>query len=278
MLLQCFSCQLLQRVVLLICAGTSLFSIDGIWRSRSSPVFPEQTVGRWGLCLYCHPEACQQGRIFYPQIYSQSIPILRCWYDEGWDGFLLYSLSYLVCWVTKFQRVVTGEWFCRCWGSLALTENTQIGNHSLELLVQSPRATFPNHHCLPNNKKKINELHIFKTKLLKICLLLFLLKFLWFTYLCDCKHQGIVLLSPTWWISLRSSRLECHLGSLILSPRTCWDCETCFIIKVADSKMLSDPGSSNAVCITKTKINSKQNFQNSESTYERAPDRIVNPL
>lgn len=144
--------------------------------------------------------------------------------------------------------------------------------------MQSPRATFPNHHCLPNNKKKINELHIFKTKLLKICLLLFLLKFLWFTYLCDCKHQGIVLLSPTWWISLRSSRLECHLGSLILSPRTCWDCETCFIIKVADSKMLSDPGSSNAVCITKTKINSKQNFQNSESTYERAPDRIVNPL
>lgn len=40
------------------------------------------------------------------------------------------------------------------------------------------------------------------------------------------------------------SRLECHLGSLIPSPRTYWDCEARFIIEAADSKMFSDPGSS----------------------------------
>lgn len=37
---------------------------------------------------------------------------------------------------------------------LSGTENTQVGNCSLKLLVQSPRATFPNYHWLPNNRKK----------------------------------------------------------------------------------------------------------------------------
>lgn len=139
-------------------------------------------------------EAWQQGRTFYPQIHPQVL----VWWRVGW---ILTSSTLISCVLgINFQRVVTGERFCHCWGSLTLIENTQVGNHSLKLLVKSPRVRFSNHHWLPNIKK-INELCIFKTKHLRMCLLLFPLWFLWFTYLCDCKHQGIVLLFPTWWVS-----------------------------------------------------------------------------
>lgn len=79
-------------------------------------------------------------------------PQVLVWWRVGRFLTLSTVISSVLC--PNFQRVVTGELFCHCWGSLALTEYTQVDKHSFKLLVKSPRATFPNHHWLPNNNKK----------------------------------------------------------------------------------------------------------------------------